>query len=163
VDYRKLTQRVRQHHAIEHATLTLLSQRQPDTQAVARSDAQGFMVYGDVETSALQRVAQEALTRLQAGETKLAVHANCGTNLVTAGALSGLAALLVGAGRNRSFWERLPGAVLGATAALVLAGPAGLWMQANVTTTPRVDGLRIDSVSRMDGGPVIRHRVRIGD
>jgi hypothetical protein len=161
--YRSLAQRVRQNHAIEHATLTLLSQRVPGTQAVARSDPQGFVVYGDVETSALQGVANEALSRLQAGESRLAVHANCGTNLVTAGTLSGLAALLAAAGTRRSWWERLPGAVLGATMALLLAGPAGRWVQANLTTSAEVEGLRIASVSRLNGSTVMRHRVRIAD
>jgi Domain of unknown function (DUF6391) len=153
---------LRQHHAIEHATVTLISRRAPGSQVIARSDLQGFIVYGDVETAMLQACAEEALARLQAGEAALAVHPNCGTNLATAGVLSGLAAFVAGSGRNRSLWDRVPSAILGATLALIIAMPLGRWVQANITTTSRVYGLRITSVIRVADGPVTRHRVTIG-
>src|SRR5512139_1400014 len=142
-----LAQILRQHHAIEHATVTLLGQRVPGAPVVARSDLLGFMVYGDVDTATLQATAEEALARLQAGETNLAVHPNCGTNLVTAGVLSGLAAFAAGSGRSRSLWDRVPSAILGATVALMVAGPIGRWVQARVTTSGQVRGLQIESVT----------------
>jgi hypothetical protein len=154
---------LRQNHAIEHATVTLVSRRAPGAQVAARSDLQGFMVYGDVGTAILQAAAEEALSRLQAGEAALAVHPNCGTNLATAGILSGLAAFVAGSGRNRSLWDRVPSAILGATLALIVAAPLGRWVQANVTTTAQVHGLRITSVIRVADGPVARHRVTIGE
>jgi hypothetical protein len=154
---------LRQHHAIEHATVTLVTRRSPDVQVVARSDLQGFMVYGNVDTAILKSAAEEALARLQAGQSALAVHPNCGTNLATAGLLSGLAAFVAGSGRNRSLWDRVPSAILGATLALIVAAPAGRWVQANITTTGRVDGLRITSVARVADTPVVRHRVTIGE
>jgi hypothetical protein len=154
---------LRQHHAIEHATVTLLAKHSPGTQVVARSDLQGFIVYGDVDTTLLQSAAEEALARLQAGESSLAVHPNCGTNLATAGLLSGLAAFVAGSGRNRSLWDRVPSAILGATLALIVAAPAGRWAQVHITTTGRVAGLRIVSVDRVAGEPVVRHRVTIGE
>jgi hypothetical protein len=154
---------LRQHHAIEHATVTLIARRAPGSQVVARSDLLGFMVYGDVDTAILQATAEEALARLQAGEAALAVHPNCGTNLATAGILSGLAALAAGSGRNRSLWDRVPSAILGATLALIVAIPLGRWVQANVTTTNQVAGLRITSVARIADSPVVRHRVTIGE
>lgn len=159
--HRSFAQTLRQHHGIEHATVTLLSQRLPGRPIVARSDQQGFILFGDVDSETLRRAAEEALARLQAGESSLAVHPNCGTNLVTAGALSGVGALLMAAGRGRSWWDRVPSAVLGATLALILAMPAGRWMQENVTTSPNVAGLRITAVTRLEGGPVVRHRVAI--
>jgi ABC-type phosphate/phosphonate transport system permease subunit len=130
---------------------------------IARSDLQGFIVYGDVETAILQASAEEALARLQAGEAALAVHPNCGTNLATAGVLSGLAAFVAGSGRNRSLWDRVPSAILGATLALIVAAPLGRWVQANITTTNRVCGLCITSVTRVADSPVVRHRVTIGE
>jgi hypothetical protein len=160
---RSLVQCLRQHHGLEHATITLLSQRLPGVQLVGRSDLQGFIVFGNVNTATLRAAAENALARLQAGETMLAVHPNCGTNLVTAGALSGLAALLFGSGRRRSLWDRLPSAILGATLALLVAHPVGRWMQAKVTTTSNVRGLRIASVVKLGDEPVTRHRVVIQD
>ena len=46
---RLMARRLRQHHGIEHATVTLLSRRLPGTFIAARSDLQGFIVFGDVD------------------------------------------------------------------------------------------------------------------
>jgi len=158
---RSLAKRIRQNHAIEHATLTILAQTQPGLQLVARSDLQGFIVYGDVALADLWTTAEEAVRRLRAGESSLAVHANCGTNLVAAGTLSAVAALLASAGRRRTLWERVPRAILGATGALLLAGPAGRWLQAHVTTSADVDGAVVTAVEMLGKTPVARHRVAI--
>lgn len=159
---RSMVQMLRQHHAIEHATVTLLSQRLPGVPLMARSDLQGFTLFGDADTHLVEQAAHEALHRLQAGESGLAVHPNCGTNLVTSGVLSGMAAMLAAGGRNRSWADRIPSALLAATLALILAVPAGRWMQQNVTTSPMVEGLHIKSVTQLKGGPVGRRRVAIG-
>ena len=158
---RSYGQMIRQNHAIEHATVTLLSQRIPGVSLMGRSDLQGFSLYGDVETGVIEEVAGEALARLQSGESSLAVHPNCGTNLVTAGVLSGLSVMLAASGRNRSWADRIPASLLAATLALIVAVPAGRWMQENVTTSPQVDGLSITAVVKQ-GGPVTRHRVLVG-
>jgi hypothetical protein len=152
---------LRQHHGIEHATIAVLTRRCPGIQLVARSDLGGFIVLGEVETTTLAAAAREALARLQGGEKDLAVHPNCGTNLVTAGILSGAAALAAGSGRNRSNWDRLPAAILGATLALIAALPLGRWAQKHLTTSGEVAGLRIADVMLLPGGPVTRHRVTI--
>jgi hypothetical protein len=154
-------QRLRQHHALEHATVTILSRRTPGCQIVARSDFDGFTVFGKVDTAVLRSAVAEALERLQAGQADLAVHPNCGTNLVTAGVLAGLAAFAAGSGRKRSLWDRLPSAVLAATVALIAAVPLGRWLQEKVTTSPQVAGLHVAQVLRLEGGPVTRHRVVI--
>lgn len=153
--------RIRQHHALEHATITLLSRRLPGVQLVARSDFQGFIVVGNVDTATLAATTDEALARLHAGEERLAVHPNCGTNLVTAGVLSGVAAFVATSGRSRSLADRLPSAVLAATFALLAAAPAGRWAQVNLTTTPHLEGARLGDVRKLEGGPVTRHRVYI--
>jgi hypothetical protein len=158
---RSFAKRIRQNHAIEHATLTILAQRQPGLRLVARSDLQGFIVYGDVTVADLWVTAEEAVQRLRAGESGLAVHANCGTNLVAAGTLTAVAALLASAGRRRTLWERLPSAILGATGALMLAAPAGRWLQVHVTTSADVDGATVTAVEKLGEIPVARHRVAI--
>jgi hypothetical protein len=154
-------QAVRQHHGIEHATLTVLSRRCPQARLVARSDGRGFVVYGAVDTGDLRAAVEEALARLHGGESGLAVHPNCGTNLIAAGLMSGVAALVAGGGDERSPWQRIPTAVLAATAALIIAPPVGRWAQARVTTSPQVDGLSVAAVKRLDIGPITRHRVLI--
>jgi hypothetical protein len=162
MDLRTRSLRLRQHHGIEHATVTVLSQRLPDTQLVARSDFGGFVVYGDVDADSLRAAAEDALARLQHGERRLAIHPNCGTNLATAGVLTGVAALVAGSGQRRSFWwERLPSAILAATLALFIAAPLGRWLQENITTSSDADGLRIASVEPATGSPTPAHRVVI--
>jgi hypothetical protein len=156
-----IVRRIRQNHALEHATLTLLGQRLGGLQAVARSDSMGFIVYGDVPTEALRAAAAEALIRLQNGEARLAVHPNCGTNLVTSAVLSAGMALIGGSGK-RPWYDRLPGAVMGTLAALIVAAPIGRWLQQNLTTLPDVAELQLLSVTRSDDTPAIQHRVRTG-
>jgi hypothetical protein len=152
---------VRQHHGIEHATITLLTRQSPHLRLVARSDPTGFIVYGDVDTQTLRAATEEALLRLNGGESALAVHPNCGTNLVVAGALSGVAAMLAGSGSKRSVGERLPSAIIAAIAALAVAPTLGRWAQEHLTTSAHVQGLRVVSVTRHDRGLVLRHRVVI--
>ena len=158
---RSFAQMLRQHHAIEHATVTLLSQRLPGVALMARSDLEGFTLFGDADTPLVEEVAREALGRLQAGEHGLAIHPNCGTNLVTSGMLSGMAVMAVTGGRKRSWSDRIPASLLAATLALIFAIPAGRWVQQNVTTSPHVRGLRIRGVTPLKGGPVARHRITI--
>ena len=156
-----MARRLRQHHGIEHATVTLLSRRLPGTFIAARSDLQGFIVYGNVDALTLRAAVEEALVRLQQGERQLAVHPNCGTNLVVSGLLSGSAAWLLSSGRKRPWWDRLPGAILGATLALMLAPPIARWAQENITTSPEIADLRVGNVVKLERGPITQHRVVI--
>ena len=110
----------------------------------------------------MRATVEEALARLAGGEVALAVHPNCGTNLVTAGLLSGAAALVASGGRKRSWsWDRLPSAILGATLALIIAPPLGRWAQENLTTSADVRDLRVVDVVALADAPVARHRVVI--
>ena len=113
---------VRRNHGLEHATLHVLANYLPHTMLVGHSDIGGFWIIGDVPAELLHAAVQEAVARLRAGERQLAVHPNCGTNYVTAGALAGLAgaASMLGSGRR---WQdklaRLPFAAALATIALI--------------------------------------------
>src|SRR5215831_10052320 len=73
--------RIRQNHALEHATVTLLTRDRPELAVSARSNARGFTIYADLDPSLVRRACQEALWRLKSGEAELAIHPNCGTNL----------------------------------------------------------------------------------
>lgn len=98
---------LRQVHALEHATVWVLSgqaeQRQPTTMATApdnellggRSTDCGFYLYGQVDAISLRRAVQVALQRLTSGEWHLAIHPRCGTNLSVGMLLT--ASLAVGA------------------------------------------------------------------
>ena len=63
--------------------------------------------------------------------------------------------------KSTVWWDQLPGAVLGATLALIIAPAVGRWSQENVTTSADVRDLRIAEVVALTGGPMTRHRVVI--
>jgi hypothetical protein len=157
--------RMRQHHAVEHATITLLMARNRALSLVGgRSDHRGFYIVGAVDTDRLAEAVDEALRRLQRGEAELAIHPNCGTNLITTGAMTGLAALGAGAisrRRQAGLVDRAAAAVLAATAAALASKPVGLRLQRHVTTLADVAGLTVESITRRQLGRVVIHFVAI--
>jgi hypothetical protein len=132
-----LLRRTRQHHAIEHATIHLLAARFARTSIVGLSDPWGFTLYGDLPEEAVREAVREALLRLQAGEAKLAIHPNCGTNLTTSMVMVTAAAMLGTIGRGRHFMDRLTTTSLLVGVALFLSQPLGMHFQ-RYTTLPHV-------------------------
>jgi hypothetical protein len=116
----------------------------PDTRLVGRATSSGFYIYGRVPPADVEASAEQGLSRLQAGESVLAVSPLCGTNLAVAGVLAGLAST-VSAG-NRSRWERLPGVLLASMLAVLAAQPVGRWLQKYVTTSPDLRDTEIVAV-----------------
>src|SRR5579862_9689938 len=86
---------VKQNHALEHATIVLLSRKYPEARLSGISFAAGFFVFGEIPTEAILPTAHEALTLLRTTHPELAIHERCGTNLAVAGLLTGLAAMSV--------------------------------------------------------------------
>jgi len=160
-----LIRRVRQNHAVEHGTITLLMARHRSLPLVGgRSDHRGYYIFGAVETDKLATAAADALARLQRGEAELAIHPNCGTNLVTTGAMAGLATFAATAISRRlqaSLADRIAVAVMAATAAVVASRPVGLRLQRDVTTLADVAGLRVESITRSQLGRMVVHFVGI--
>lgn len=154
--------RVRRNHGLEHATLHILSEHYPGIILAGHSDTGGFWLLGDVPTEAVQEAAKEALKRLNAGEHRLAVHPNCGTNFVISGTLAGLAGAMVmfGAGRRwRDKLERLPLAFSLSTLALILSQPLGLLTQERVTTSGDPGDLTIVDIIPSRRGRVQAHHI----
>ncbi len=155
-------QRIRRHHGIEHATLQVLAEQNPRRSLAGYSDAQGFWVVGDVPTEELEAAVAQAIARMKAGETGLAIHPHCGTNYVASGmAAGGLAwlAMLPSGGRRR--FDRLPIVVALATFGLILSQPLGPWLQAKVTTSPDVGTLHADQIIRYARSDMPLHRVLV--
>ncbi len=153
--------RTRRNHGLEHATITILSQRWRGVSLVGRSTPNGFHLYGAVTTEALSDAAEEALRRMKGGEVSLAVHPNCGTNFVTAGVAAALAAYVgfLGANSAGARRDRMPFVILLATGALIFAQPLGLEFQRQVTTSGEMRGMQIDRIERRDQGAVVHHFV----
>lgn len=139
---------VRQVHALEHATVWVLSEVKNTQSPTARpskiqiddellgglSTDQGFYLYGEVNISDLRRAVTLALHRLTHGEWDLALHPRCGTNLSVAMLLT--AGLAVGVNLILPLRpvEQLIGLGLAATTASELAPDLGLIAQRYITT-----------------------------
>lgn len=156
--------RTRRNHGLEHATIHLLSGK--NYRLSGRSDDAGFVVLGAVPTDALERAAADALRRMRNGERALAVHPNCGTNLVTTAALASLIGLAgLGGSSRREGFNRLP-VVMAAMMAAILYGPLlGMALQKHFTTDGDPGDLEIVSVTRREvrlpwsARPLVVHRV----
>jgi hypothetical protein len=136
---------VKQNHALEHATIVLLSKKYPDVRLSGISFAAGFFVFGDVPTEAILPTAQEALELLRTTQPELAVHERCGTNLAVSGMLTGLSAMAVA--KLRRPYSTANNVILASTAALVLARPLGLVVQRYITTQTPNASMRIVKVT----------------
>jgi hypothetical protein len=155
--------RIRRNHGLEHATIHLLSQRFPHRSYIGRSDPGGFTIYGKIETENLEEIVAEALLRLRRGEHHLAIHPNCGTNLVTSGLLAGGASFLALMGSEKEGWrqrlDRLPSAILLTMGALLLAQPLGRSAQKHITVQADPEDLEVLVVQRVGEEPHPFHRV----
>lgn len=140
------SRRTRQNHALEHATFTILATMDPSLSVSARSNNNGFIIFGDVDLGLLRRALDEALARLLAGEVGLAIHPNCGTNLavgvsmVTIGTLLGMAS-----SNNRT---RVATAAASSVAGWMSARPLGEYVQKHFTTLPELEGVRVTGITR---------------
>jgi hypothetical protein len=139
---------VKQNHALEHATIVLLSRKFPEVRLSGISFAAGFFVFGDVPTEAVLPTAQEALNLLRTTQPDLAIHERCGTNLAVAGMLTGLSAMAIA--RLRRPYSTANNVILASTAALILARPLGLTVQRYVTTQTPNASMRIEKVSALN-------------
>ena len=162
----QLLRRVQHNHALEHATITLLTQQYPGARVMGISGPTGFVLYSSLTAEEIIPAARQALSALKAGESWLAVHANCGTNLVITAMLTTMASLLgLGYGRRSKrglldVAQRLPQVVLFNAAALFFAEPVARWVQTNVTTDPDLGGTEISSFFTDFHGGLRRVRVQ---
>jgi hypothetical protein len=151
--------RIRRNHALEHATIGIAHSHMASPGAMAgNSTAWGFFIYGDVPTQVVFQAADEALERLKAGEGELAISPFCGTNLVVAAALTGLAcAWALG---NERRWRKIPRAINAAMTALLVARAVGHHVQRHITTSGVVGSMRIKGINRVGVGGLTVHSVR---
>jgi hypothetical protein len=160
---------IRRNHGLEHATINIMSQKYPDRSFAGHSDAKGFWIIGDISTDELSEIVQEALARMNAGEHKLAIHANCGTNAVTTGVLAGSLAWLATFPNANSFKKKLdrwPWIILLVTGAVIIAQPLGPKVQERITTSGDPAGLHVVQITRyereLENRPSV-HRIQTKD
>lgn len=165
-----LIARVRQNHALEHATMQVLSERDNKLTLMGRSSLWGFYIYGEADTEDVLVAAQEGLRRLKAGRREMAIHPNCGSNYVVAGAIAGTGAFVALGGLCRDRRERLldrlarlPLAWAVGTLGAILSRPLGAALQAHVTTKADVGEMRIEGVVKREQAGTTVHLIRTGE
>ncbi len=151
----------RRNHALEHATIHILSAKYPDRHMAGHSNPTGFYIMGNVTTEDLKSAVSEARTRLRAGESKLAIHPGCGTNMATSMVLSGTLAWfpMSGAKSVRSRLWLLPFAIGFGVLGYALSKPLGPKLQEKYTTEANLGDLQVEDVVRVRKGGVPVHRV----
>jgi hypothetical protein len=134
----------RRNHALEHATLHMLARTHKGSMA-GHSNPTGFFLLGDFSTPDVWASTTEALERLREGESGLAIHAGCGTNMATTVLLSATLgwSVLRGAKSTLTKFLLLPIAVVLAVVGVLLARPLGPWLQKYVTTEANMGALQI--------------------
>jgi len=138
----------RRNHALEHATIHILSGRFPGRGMAGHSNPTGFFLIGNVAIEDIRSATSEALARLQNGESRLAIHPGCGTNYAVTGALAGLFTIIgmIGTRNTRERLERFPQLMALAMLAFGLGQPLGMALQKQVTTQADPGGLNIVDV-----------------
>ena len=134
----------RRNHALEHATLHVLARTHHISMA-GHSNPTGFFLLGDISTEDAKTAVAEAFNRLNAGESRLAVHPGCGTNIATTALLAGTFAWAPIRGARSTRWRLLliPIAIVFAVFGYLLSKPLGPWLQAYITTEADLGNMQV--------------------
>jgi hypothetical protein len=151
----------RRNHALEHATLHVLAAKYPGRTMAGHSNPSGFFILGNVSLQDVTDSAVEALGRLRAGESALAIHPGCGTNLATSVLLAATFSSFVMRGARSASGRlmRLPFAVAFALVGLAISRPLGPLLQQKITTDAHVGDMRVLEVHESLRGRLPAHRV----
>ena len=138
----------RRNHALEHASIHLLSHKYPAQRMGGHSNPTGFYLFGNLSIQDIWESVTEAQTRLNSGENELAIHPGCGTNLATTALLSASFAWFPLRGTKSMFWRffLIPFALVFAILGFSLSRPLGPWLQKHVTTEADLGNLQIVDV-----------------
>ena len=151
----------RRNHALEHATLHMLAVNHPHQPMAGHSNPTGFFILGDLPTEDIRSAVEQALARLRAGESSLAIHPGCGTNLAMTALLSGTLAWFVLRGGKSALGRlvRIPFALLFAVAGALISRPLGPVIQQRITTDAEMGDLQVVDVRPSWRGRLTAHRV----
>lgn len=160
-----IVRQVRRNHALEHATAHMLARRVPNLRLSGRASDDGFVLVCDVPEETMEAAVREGLERLRAGESRWAVHPNCGTNLVTLAAMTTGAGVIGLGGKRRLTSDSVSFTMLLMIPAAMIARPLGMSLQKHITTKGDPGDLEVVSVKRRTfslpfmNKPVVYYRV----
>jgi len=135
----------RRNHALEHATLHILAHKYHGRSMAGHSNPTGFFLLGDFKTEDVSSAATEAMARLLSGESGLAVHPGCGTNIATTALLAATFAWAPLRGARSTFWRvwLIPIAIVFGVFGYLVSKPLGPWLQKYITTEAELGSMKI--------------------
>lgn len=152
--------KIRQNHAMEHATITLLLKNlENKAHLLGYASPGGFHILGDVPTDVIEQSVNEALKQFKKGKENLAVSPMCGTNLVVAGLVASAASMV--AGRGHRGWSRFSRMATASIFAAIAAQPLGQLAQKYITTNSDQYNVTSIHVTKKGIGKFTVHHVEI--
>ena len=153
---------VRRSHALQHATMNVIEERFGRGGLEGRALEHGFTLDGAASADVVLTSAQEGLSRLKAGERRLAVRRRCGSTLAPAGFLCAMVFLGVLLAANQL---SLLNVVLAVLLANALAPAISNLLQRRISGAADVSGQRIVGLAGRPlppagGAPAVRFEVR---
>ena len=140
----------RKNHALEHATMKILAQRYQGIKMMGHSNPGGFLLFADLPTELVTDAVLEARKRLQAGESQLAIHPGCGTNIAASSLLAGSASsiflMALSRGKTPKWWQILISTII-AVPVYILSKPLGPRLQEMITTDAEISDLDVKLVT----------------
>ncbi|AHY47274.1 Hypothetical Protein RradSPS_1991 [Rubrobacter radiotolerans] len=135
---------LRRNHALEHATIATMLEKEPGRPLSGFSTDDGFFVQGARSLDEVDAAARAALARLKGGERSLAVHRNCGTTIVASNLLAAVFFLAaVALGLYLGGWWIYGLIVSGIVLAFALRVPLSLFLQRFVTTDANLNDAEV--------------------
>ncbi|HLO34319.1 MAG TPA: DUF6391 domain-containing protein [Anaerolineales bacterium] len=143
----------RRNHALEHATLHMLARTHRISMA-GHSNPTGFFILGELSTEDVRAALDEAYARLRSGESGLAIHPGCGTNLVATAFLPATLAWMPMQSVRSTRWRLLliPLALVFGVFGYFLSKPLGTWLQRYITTEADLGNMQISTVTLVRKG-----------
>lgn len=140
----------RRNHALEHATMKVLAERFKGVKMMGHSNPGGFLLFADLPTELVTDAVLEARKRLQAGESQLAIHPGCGTNIAASSLLAGSASsiflMALSRGKTPKWWQILISTIIAVTV-YILSKPLGPHLQEMITTDAEISDLDVKLVT----------------
>ena len=141
----KLTLNVRRNHAIEHATVSILTEQKIKSAVIGFAIPSGFIIYSKSDKDEILSAANHGLKLMKSGISEISISQFCGTNLVVAALLTGVSTLLLGkilGKKSKNILNITNGFLLSA----LLSKPIGRIVQKYVTTDSNVKNIQIKNI-----------------
>ena len=155
----------RRNHALEHATLKVLEEHYPGMKMAGVSNPKGFFLFADLPTEVVTDAVLKAQKRLAAGESDLAIHPHCGTNVVTSSLLAAATAWLLlygSSGIRKPKWYNYIFAISFAIPVYIFSEPLGPKVQKMLTTNANLGDLSVKLVESNGYGKSLVHFIQTG-